>query len=101
MIDRSADKAGAAPEADDAAHSGLLHQFGTMTRAILASPVSKAVTTLIIGLIIVIGFTAYGQIRLNSWNKPFYDAVSRRDLHDFLFQLGVFFIIAGSLLVLN
>ena len=24
------------------------------------------------------------QIRLNGWNKPFYDALSRRDLHDFL-----------------
>ena len=49
----------------------------------------------------VIVATAYGQIRLNSWNKPFYDALSRRDLHDFLCQLGVFFVIAGVLLVLN
>jgi len=38
---------------------------------------------------------------LNGWNKPFYDALSRRDLRDFLFQLGVFFLIAGILLVLN
>ena len=45
--------------------------------------------------------TAYGQIRLNSWNKPFFDAMSSRDLRDFLFQLGVFFVIAGFLLVLN
>ena len=42
-----------------------------------------------------------GRSCLNSWNKPFYDAISRRDLHDFLVQLGVFFMIAGSLLVLN
>ncbi len=45
--------------------------------------------------------TAYGQIKLNEWNKPFYDAISRRDLNDFMYQLGVFFIIAGALLVLN
>jgi putative ATP-binding cassette transporter len=49
----------------------------------------------------VIAVTAYGQIRLNAWNKPFYDALSRRDLHDFLRQLGVFAIIAFGLLVLN
>ena len=45
--------------------------------------------------------TAYGQIVLNSWNKPFYDAISRRDLRDFIVQLGVFFVIVGVLLVLN
>ena len=50
---------------------------------------------------VVIGATAYLQIRLNSWNKPFYDALSRRDLHDFMVQLGVFFILAAWLTVLN
>jgi putative ATP-binding cassette transporter len=49
----------------------------------------------------VIAATAYGQNRLNSWNKPFYDALARRDLHAFLVQLGVFALIAGVLLVLN
>ena len=49
----------------------------------------------------VIVATAYGQIRLNSWNKPFYDALSRRDLHDFMYQLGVFFVIASAILILN
>jgi vitamin B12/bleomycin/antimicrobial peptide transport system ATP-binding/permease protein len=44
---------------------------------------------------LVVAATAYGQIRLNGWNKPFYDAMSRRDLRDFLYQLGVFFLIAG------
>ncbi|MGC2462711.1 MAG: ABC transporter ATP-binding protein/permease, partial [Steroidobacteraceae bacterium] len=45
--------------------------------------------------------TTYGQIRLNRWSKPFYDALSRRDFRDFLYQLAVFFLIAGILLVLN
>jgi putative ATP-binding cassette transporter len=52
-------------------------------------------------MILVVAATAYGQIRLNGWNKPFYDALSRRDLRDFLYQLGVFFLIAGFLLALN
>ncbi|HEY0800376.1 MAG TPA: ABC transporter ATP-binding protein/permease, partial [Steroidobacteraceae bacterium] len=54
-----------------------------------------------VAIVLVIVVTAYGQIRLNSWNKPFYDALSRRDLRDFLYELGVFFIIAGSVLCLN
>src|SRR6266481_5764056 len=72
-----------------------------ITRVIFASPVGKVLTMLVASLVIVISATAYGQIRLNRWNKPFYDALSRRDLRDFLFQLGVFFLIAGFLLALN
>jgi putative ATP-binding cassette transporter len=45
--------------------------------------------------------TAYGQIRLNGWNQPFYDALSHRNMHGFVIQLGVFGIIAGALLALN
>ena len=52
-------------------------------------------------IIVIIGITAYAQVLLNSWNKPFYDAISRRDLRDFLVQLGIFAAIAGGLLVLN
>src|SRR6267143_4462745 len=72
-----------------------------MIRVIFASPVGKVLTILVASLVIVISATAYGQIRLNSWNKPFFDALSRRDLRDFLYQLGVFFLIAGCLLALN
>ncbi len=72
-----------------------------MTRAIFASPVGKVLVLLVIAVILVVVATAYGQIRLNRWNKPFFDALSRRDFRDFVFQLEVFFLIAGSLLVLN
>jgi vitamin B12/bleomycin/antimicrobial peptide transport system ATP-binding/permease protein len=84
-----------------AAHLGFLGQLGLVTRAIFSSPVGKTVTVLMVVILLVIIVTAYGQIRLNRWNKPFYDALSRRDLRDFLFQLGVFFVIAGLLLVFN
>ena len=50
---------------------------------------------------LVIVATAVMQVRLNAWNRPFYDAIERRDLEEFLHQLGVFFVIAGILLVLN
>jgi putative ATP-binding cassette transporter len=40
-------------------------------------------------------------VRLNRWNQPFYDALSRRNLREFSFQLLVFTVIAGALLLLN
>lgn len=85
----------------DTAHLGLRRQMGMMTRAIFRSRVGKTLVVLVCATILVVAATAYGQIRLNGWNKPFYDALSRRDFQEFLFQLGVFFLIAGILLILN
>jgi putative ATP-binding cassette transporter len=94
------DKLNPKTESDEITH-GLFRQVGLIVRAIAGSGVGKTLVFLIIGLLVIIIATAYGQIRLNAWNKPFYDALSRRDLHDFLRQLGVFFIIAFGLLILN
>jgi putative ATP-binding cassette transporter len=80
---------------------GFLRELGLVIRAIFSSPVGKTLAILMALIVLVIVVTAYGQIRLNRWNKPFYDALSRRDLRDFFFQLGVFFVIAGILLVFN
>ena len=101
MTDQSAQLADAATDIDEAAHAGLVPQLSMMIRALFASPVRNTLLLLGFGLVSVILITAYGQIRLNSWNQPFYDALSRRDLKDFLVQLGVFGMIAGTLLVLN
>jgi putative ATP-binding cassette transporter len=88
-------------EADETVSLSFSRQLRMITRAVRGSPVKKKITTLIISIVVIVLATAYGQIRLNQWNKPFYDALSRRDLRDFLYQLGVFAIIAGVLLVLN
>jgi vitamin B12/bleomycin/antimicrobial peptide transport system ATP-binding/permease protein len=101
MIDRADQIASNASDTDEAAHTRLLSQLAMMVRVLLASPVGKALIMLAVAVLVIVAATAYAQIRLNRWNKPFYDALSRRDFWDFLFQLGVFFIIAGSLLVLN
>jgi vitamin B12/bleomycin/antimicrobial peptide transport system ATP-binding/permease protein len=85
----------------EAAHFGLARQMGLILRTVFGSPVGKTLMVLVAVVILVVAATAYGQIRLNWWNKPFYDALSRRDLRDFLYQLGVFFLIAGFLLALN
>jgi putative ATP-binding cassette transporter len=101
MNRRLGDRIAPVAEADDESASGLFAQVGLLTRALLASRAGKAVTTLAVAIAVVIAATAYWQIRLNSWNKPFYDALSRRDLQGFLLQLGMFCVIAGTLLVLN
>lgn len=101
MTDQSAQLADAATDIDEAAHAGLVPQLSMMIGALFASPVRNTLMALGGGLVAVILLTAYGQIRLNAWNQPFYDALSRRDLTDFIVQLGVFAMIAGSLLVLN
>jgi putative ATP-binding cassette transporter len=80
---------------------GFGRQLVTLLRAALRSHAGKAIKVLAAGILAVLLLTAYGQIRLNQWNKPFYDALSRRDLSDFLYQLGVFFIIAFIVLFLN
>jgi len=101
MADQGKGPSGAAPEGADSIESGLGAQMAMMWRALLASPLRNALFILGGVLTGVVILTAYGQILLNAWNKPFYDALARRDLGEFLYQLGVFALIAGGLLVLN
>src|SRR5579872_526740 len=88
-------KTGGTPEAS------LLSQLDMMIRALWASPARGAILGITAAAVVVIVVTAYGQVRLNRWNQPFYDALSRREMREFAFQLIVFAIIAGTLLVLN
>jgi putative ATP-binding cassette transporter len=86
---------------DEIANSGLVPQLAMMVRALWAAPVRNMLFWLSGALFLVVAVSAYGQIRLNDWNKPFYDALSRHDFEQFLVQLGVFAVIAGALLALN
>ena len=86
---------------EEIANSGLAPQLGMMVRALWAAPVRNTLFLLSGALFLVIAVSAYGQIRLNTWNQPFYDALSRRDFAQFLVQLGVFGLLAGALLILN
>jgi putative ATP-binding cassette transporter len=86
---------------EEIANSRLVPQLGMMVRALWTGPVRNILLMLSGALFLVIAATAYGQIRLNNWNQPFYDALSRHDFAQFLVQLGVFGLIAGALLVLN
>jgi vitamin B12/bleomycin/antimicrobial peptide transport system ATP-binding/permease protein len=88
-------------EAEERANSRLLPQLEMMARALWAAPVRNTLFLLSGSIFFVVAATAYGQIRLNTWNQPFYDALSHRDFGQFLRQLGIFGLIAGALLVLN
>jgi len=101
MNDRPDDVDSPPPHEAELAQSGLVPQLRMMSRALWASPLRNMLILLSIALFFIIVATAYGQIRLNRWNQPFYDALSHRNFNQFLVQLGVFGILAGALLVLN
>ncbi|ASW04649.1 ABC transporter ATP-binding protein/permease [Rhizobium sp. 11515TR] len=79
----------------------LFFRLRMMFSAFWNSAVRIKIISLTIALFVIILVTAYVQVLLNSWNAPFYDSLARRDISAFFHQLGVFGIIAGSLLVLN
>lgn len=102
MTDQSTESSGSStPDAADGAQAKLIPQMWMMFRALLASPVRNTLFALAGALVTVVVLTAYGQVRLNAWNRPFYDALAHRDLRSFLAQLGVFGMITGALLILN
>jgi putative ATP-binding cassette transporter len=72
-----------------------------MVAAFWASRERNQLILLAVGLVVVVAATAYMQIRLNAWNKPFYDALTRKDMSTFIRQLFVFAELAAILLVLN
>jgi putative ATP-binding cassette transporter len=81
--------------------SSLLYDIIWMASGFWASRQRNKLVMLASALIAVVGATAYLQFRLNSWNRPFYDALTNKDMLGFLSQLFVFGELAGVMLVLN
>jgi putative ATP-binding cassette transporter len=79
----------------------LWSEATVMASAFWASRQRNKLLMLAAGLVVVVGATAYAQIKLNAWNGPFYNALTRKDMPAFIQQLGVFAELAGILLVLN
>jgi putative ATP-binding cassette transporter len=75
-------------------------QLLTLLRALRASPHRRRLVLLAIAIVVVICANAGGQIRLNLWQRAFYDALEQRHVGAFMSQLLVFGVIAGGLLVL-
>ncbi|UVC16944.1 ABC transporter ATP-binding protein/permease [Mesorhizobium onobrychidis] len=91
----------AKPVAASIEASSLRDQLATIKLALGTSPIRKHLLWACVGIVAVIVATSIGQVLLNRWNEPFYDALARRDMQGFLHQLLVFAAIAGGLVVLN
>ncbi|MCL2453034.1 MAG: ABC transporter ATP-binding protein/permease, partial [Alphaproteobacteria bacterium] len=91
--------AGAAPRIKR--EEELAPQLLMMITTFWNSPNRDVLLGLGAALCTVVSLTAYLQIRLNAWNKPFYDALSLKDFQGFLSQLVIFVLIGGGLLILN
>jgi putative ATP-binding cassette transporter len=90
-----------ATSADGQTISSLISDFLWMASGFWVSRERNKLLMLAGALIAVVGATAYMQIRLNAWNRPFYNALTNKDMPAFIQQLGVFAVLAGILLVLN
>ena len=82
------------------AGASALTQLLSLFRALRASSNRRRLGLLAIGIVVVICANAAGQIRLNVWQRDFFNALEQRQLIAFADQLLVFAIIAGGLLVL-
>jgi putative ATP-binding cassette transporter len=85
---------------DQVPSPGVLHQLMSLLRAFKASPYRRRLAWLAVGIVVVICASMVGQVRLNSWQGDFYNALERRQLGVFFDQLLVFVVIVAGLLTL-
>src|SRR5208282_6785161 len=100
-MSRAGEATAKAGNRDAPPEDGLGAQLIGMAAALWASRQRVKVGMLLVALVAVVGASALAQIMLNAWNRPFYDALARKDVSAFVVQLGVFAELAGVLLVLN
>jgi ABC-type uncharacterized transport system fused permease/ATPase subunit len=92
-LDSDASATGTRPRSGGHLVSEMLMMFR------ITSPQHTKIRLLGTALVLVIAATAFGQIRLNAWNRPFYDALAHRDLHAFLGSfIGVLWMLSGNVL---
>jgi vitamin B12/bleomycin/antimicrobial peptide transport system ATP-binding/permease protein len=89
-----------APAATPETGGGVVAQLMVLARTLRTSRYRYRLGLLAAGIVLVICANAGGQIRLNSWQGAFYDAIEQRHVAAFITQLLVFAVIAGGLLVL-
>ncbi|WP_295947469.1 ABC transporter ATP-binding protein/permease [uncultured Bartonella sp.] len=77
------------------------HQAKILYIAFWHSHTRNTLIATFLGILVLIILIGRGQLQINEWTKDFWNAISRKDLHEFVFQLGVFFVIASVLLIFN
>ena len=90
-----------AAAADTSASISLFSEIRRTAALYWASGERRRLLILAASIFIVIAATAHMQVLLNAWNQPFYDALTRKDVPEFIGQLGVFALLATILLTLN
>lgn len=77
---------------------GLRRHAGAFLSAVRQAENSRGVYLSVGAVVVVVGAVTVGQLRLNVWQRDFYDAIARLDLNGFLIQLLVFAAIVALLL---
>jgi len=90
-----------AAAAEAIANASLFSEIRRTAALYWSSLERKRLLMLAAGIFMVIAATAHMQVRLNAWNQPFYDALTHKDVPEFIRQLGVFAVLAVILLTLN
>ncbi len=78
----------------------VIAQLVTLLRALAGSRRRRQLGLLALGVVVILCANAAGQIRLNIWQRDFYQAIEQKQMADFITQLMVFAVVAGGLLVL-
>jgi vitamin B12/bleomycin/antimicrobial peptide transport system ATP-binding/permease protein len=89
-----------APGPANGAGDGVLAQLMSLARALGGSRYRRRLGLLAGGIVLVVCVNAAAQIRLNRWQGAFYDALEQKHMPAFAYQLLVFAVIVGLLLVL-
>lgn len=79
----------------------FMDQLRMAGQSFWASRVRGRIILLSLSLLGILLLLTYGQLLLNRWNQPFYNALENRDLSAFWQELRNFFFIAAFLLVIN
>jgi putative ATP-binding cassette transporter len=76
----------------------LRRHAGAFLDAVRRAPNSRRIYLVVAAVGVAVGGFTFGQLRLNAWQRDFYDALAGRDLDGFLVQLLVFAAIVALLL---
>lgn len=86
------------PEARSGPPPANGRDVATLYAALSDRPERHGVMLFVIAIIVTILLNMVGQVRLNQWNGSFFDAIGRKDVSAFLYQLLIFLALFAYLL---
>jgi putative ATP-binding cassette transporter len=101
MVDEKGIGANLKPPADVKGRPGVLSGLGVIIGILRSSRVGKSLAIFTLASVLAIIVGAYGLVRFVLWNKPFVNAYGRYDLRGYLYELGVFIVLAVFVTLMN